>query len=476
MKAKKMLSILVFGLLMFEAQIGIAEPLSTAFTYQGRLMDGNEPADGLYDFRVELYDEANDGNQIGPINEINNVSVEAGYFTVGLDFGGVFDGNDRWLEIAVCPAGSGSFTALSPRQEITPTPYALYAKSGTPGPQGEQGPIGPQGPEGDTGEAGPQGPKGDTGDIGPMGPQGAKGDQGDIGPIGPQGPKGDQGDPGPQGIQGPQGLPGPKGDTGATGPIGPQGPKGDTGDTGPQGEQGPPGDSHWLLSGTATYYTAGSVGIGTSAPTAQLEVLSNDFLGEAVRAVASQDWSNAVTGVAQGTDAATGVYGRASGGAGVTRGVWGTNNSTDEWAAGVRAEGNGVNGPGAPAAAAVEINNGAVTVSGGTRPAGTIGAPGPWTCMDSWAPPPGAVPPHCHPIGAFQDVLLVNDLIKPYSIILLTVRDPPPTPGKACFVQVLTQEPGKALLRVAVMGSYLCQYPCGYDGPVRVHYLIINPL
>ena len=68
-----------------------------------------------------------------------------------------------------------AYTILIPRQQVTPTPYAMYAKSGTPGPQGEQGPIGPQGPKGDTGETGSLGPKGDTGDTGPMGPQGPQG-------------------------------------------------------------------------------------------------------------------------------------------------------------------------------------------------------------------------------------------------------------------------------------------------------------
>ena len=32
----------------------------------------------------------------------------------------------RWLELAVrCPAGSGGYIALDPRQAVNPTPYAL---------------------------------------------------------------------------------------------------------------------------------------------------------------------------------------------------------------------------------------------------------------------------------------------------------------------------------------------------------------
>jgi len=157
----------------------------SAFTYQGRLIDANKPTDGLYDFQFKLYDANVSGMQKGSTISISEVDVIDGYFTVGLDFGsGIFDGNDRWLEIGV-RAGELSdpnvYTILIPRQKVTPAPYALYAKSGIPGPQGPQGPVGPMGP---------QGPKGDKGDTGSTGPQGPKGDTGAQGPVGSQGPAG----------------------------------------------------------------------------------------------------------------------------------------------------------------------------------------------------------------------------------------------------------------------------------------------
>ena len=36
-------------------------------------------------------------------------------------------GSARWLEISVRAAGGGEFTTLTPRQPLTPSPYALYA-------------------------------------------------------------------------------------------------------------------------------------------------------------------------------------------------------------------------------------------------------------------------------------------------------------------------------------------------------------
>jgi hypothetical protein len=53
--------------------------------------------------------------------------VSNGLFTVPLDFGANFPGADRWLEISVCSIGGGVFSALSPRQKLTPSPSAITA-------------------------------------------------------------------------------------------------------------------------------------------------------------------------------------------------------------------------------------------------------------------------------------------------------------------------------------------------------------
>lgn len=111
----------------------LAQPVSNAFTYQGELRDGGVVADGIYDLRFRLYDALAGGAQVGPLVCVDNVAVADGKFSVELDFGGVFGGTSRYMEIDVradtgltCASGTG-FIVLSPRQKITSTPYASYA-------------------------------------------------------------------------------------------------------------------------------------------------------------------------------------------------------------------------------------------------------------------------------------------------------------------------------------------------------------
>jgi formylglycine-generating enzyme required for sulfatase activity len=100
----------------------------TAFTYQGRLTDGVNPASGTYDFQFALYDSAGGAGTVGsPVPKLA-VGVTNGLFTVALDFGdGLFTGAARWLEIAAKTNAASVYVTLSPRQPLTPTPYALYA-------------------------------------------------------------------------------------------------------------------------------------------------------------------------------------------------------------------------------------------------------------------------------------------------------------------------------------------------------------
>jgi len=104
---------------------------TSAFTYQGRLLDSGQPANGSYDLRFTLADAATNGNYLaGPLTNAP-VPVGNGLFAATLDFGAsVFGGSARWLEIGVRTNGSGGpYAVLVPRQAITATPYAIMASN-----------------------------------------------------------------------------------------------------------------------------------------------------------------------------------------------------------------------------------------------------------------------------------------------------------------------------------------------------------
>lgn len=132
----------------------------TAISYYGQLSQAGAPAEGTCDLRATLYPALSGGTAIAPTVTLPAVQVLGGGFTVDLDFGaGTFNGQPRWLELAVRPAGSGSYTPLLPRQALNAVPYALYALT----PAGPQGAIGPKG------DAGPVGPSADKCDPGSPG-------------------------------------------------------------------------------------------------------------------------------------------------------------------------------------------------------------------------------------------------------------------------------------------------------------------
>jgi hypothetical protein len=118
--------VLLAGLALAQEPAGT--PLGTAFTYQGQLKSGDVPYTGTCDIKFGLFDVSTGGTAISTLTR-TNVAVDEGYLTVQLDYGsGHFAGDKRWLEMSVrCPAGSGSYTLLSPRQEVAAAPYALHA-------------------------------------------------------------------------------------------------------------------------------------------------------------------------------------------------------------------------------------------------------------------------------------------------------------------------------------------------------------
>ena len=104
----------------------------TSFTYQGSLSDDGVPVNQLADMRFSLWTAVAGGVQLGNTIEFSGptaIDVVDGLFTVGLDFGDTpFDGQDVFLEIATrVPAGGGGWTTLTPRQSVTPAPYAIFS-------------------------------------------------------------------------------------------------------------------------------------------------------------------------------------------------------------------------------------------------------------------------------------------------------------------------------------------------------------
>ena len=118
---------LMFWLALFNLQPSTAHAQGTAFSYQGRLTAPGAPASGSYDLKFGLFDAVSGGSQQG--NSLTNfaTAVSNRLFKVTLDFGNQFTGADRWLEIAVQTNGGSGFHTLSPRQQLTPVPYAIYA-------------------------------------------------------------------------------------------------------------------------------------------------------------------------------------------------------------------------------------------------------------------------------------------------------------------------------------------------------------
>src|SRR5437879_1175353 len=103
---------LVWLLFILLSSRGVAAPLGTAFSYQGRLLESGAPANGHYDLQFALFtSEAGVSLSAGPLTN-TEVTISNGVFTALLDFGtNVFSGAGCWLEIAVRPAAAhGNFT------------------------------------------------------------------------------------------------------------------------------------------------------------------------------------------------------------------------------------------------------------------------------------------------------------------------------------------------------------------------------
>ncbi|GDX98981.1 hypothetical protein LBMAG48_13850 [Phycisphaerae bacterium] len=105
---------------------GAGPSLAQLQTYQGLLSEGGQPANGTYDIRFDVYTDQVAGTTVGIGNVFNDQVVSNGLITSTFNAGvGVFNGEERWMQISVRPGTStGAFTPL-PRQRIAATPYAM---------------------------------------------------------------------------------------------------------------------------------------------------------------------------------------------------------------------------------------------------------------------------------------------------------------------------------------------------------------
>ena len=106
--------------------------MGSGFSYQGQLKEQGIPLDGDVDLSFSLFAVEFGGVALEELT-LANVAVVNGLFTVELDFGAtVFDGDALWLEVSVRsphdPSDTEVYTPLSPRQPLTPIPYALQTR------------------------------------------------------------------------------------------------------------------------------------------------------------------------------------------------------------------------------------------------------------------------------------------------------------------------------------------------------------
>src|SRR5262245_32768762 len=95
----------VMGCLLYFICANGALAQTTDITYQGKLIENGLLANASYDFEFRLYDDATAGTLLSTRTRLA-VTVTNGIFMVQLDFPtALFDGSNRYLEIAVRTAG-----------------------------------------------------------------------------------------------------------------------------------------------------------------------------------------------------------------------------------------------------------------------------------------------------------------------------------------------------------------------------------
>ncbi|MFM9958867.1 MAG: proprotein convertase P-domain-containing protein [Phycisphaerales bacterium] len=108
-------------------------PFLPEFTYQGFVTEGGTPVTGVRDIRLQFWSSPYStlgGDSRGTFTAAN-VQVTNGRFTILIPREGNLLSDDRQLfvETAVKEVGGSTFTVLAPRQQMTATPFAIFAQN-----------------------------------------------------------------------------------------------------------------------------------------------------------------------------------------------------------------------------------------------------------------------------------------------------------------------------------------------------------
>ncbi|MEW6250737.1 MAG: hypothetical protein AB1716_08825 [Planctomycetota bacterium] len=230
------------------------------------------------------------------------------------------------------------------------------------------------------------------------------------------------------------------------------------------------GTTYGVIGETNSYSGMGVAGVATATAGGTIGVhgQTNSEAGYGVygqaRHASGSNATAAVYGENLSTTTGIGVKGVVSpyhNGTGASYGVSGYSGSSASNAAGIRAIGAGASSPGLPKAAALQIQSGAITVTGNPSPAGTLNVSGSgWSDIYT-----ATASGHQHRMGVTKTATLSNSLIRANSFILLTPYVA--TSGTAVAAVVNSQSAGQASISISVFG----------DAPsaAYIHYLIINP-
>ncbi|MDZ4813827.1 MAG: hypothetical protein SGI99_14620 [Pseudomonadota bacterium] len=118
----------ILNLLMAAA---VAAPVGSGFSYQGELKVAGVPANTAFDFEFALFNVTTGGAPLDTLTR-EDLLVNAGLFTTELDYTDVpFSAAEQyWLEVRVRDgASAGGYQQLLPRHKLTPTPYAVNART-----------------------------------------------------------------------------------------------------------------------------------------------------------------------------------------------------------------------------------------------------------------------------------------------------------------------------------------------------------